>query len=65
MKDLIVTKSEGWYVAEVPSLHIVTRAKTLKSLKMNLKEATEVALDGLLEIRKAQLSRTSVEKAVA
>ncbi|HVC58009.1 MAG TPA: type II toxin-antitoxin system HicB family antitoxin [Candidatus Acidoferrales bacterium] len=55
MSDLKVSKSEGWYVAEIPSLHVVTRAKTLSALKKNLKEAIEVAVDGLLELKKYRL----------
>jgi predicted RNase H-like HicB family nuclease len=59
MNDLKISKSEGWYVAEVPSLHVVTRARTLKSLRKNLKEAIEVAVDGLLEMQKYRLAKVS------
>lgn len=50
MSNLRIFRSGGWYVAELPSLHVVTRARTLSSLKRNLKEAVEVAIDGLLEV---------------
>lgn len=56
MNDLKLSKSEGWYVAEVPSLHVVTRARTLAGLRKNLKEAVEVAVDGLLELKKMQIN---------
>jgi predicted RNase H-like HicB family nuclease len=57
MSDLKVFKSEGWYVAEMPSLHVVTRAKTFKALEKNLKEAVEVAVEGLLELKRIKTSK--------
>lgn len=42
-----IFKSEGWYVAEIPSLHAVTRAKTFVSLRRKVMEAMEVAVDGM------------------
>ena len=61
MADLRVFRSEGWFVAEVPSLHVVTRAKTLKGLEKNLKEAVEVAIEGLMEVRRLKLSRITAK----
>ena len=55
MNDMRIFKSEGWYVAEIPSLHVVTRAKTINSLRKNLKEAIEVAVEGLIALKSANL----------
>ena len=60
MNDLKISKSEGWYVAEVPSLHVVTRARSITSLRKNLKEAIEVAVDGLVELRRLKAMKISV-----
>lgn len=65
MSDLKVFKSEGWYVAEMPSLHVVTRAKTMKALEKNLKEAIEVAVEGILELKKLKLKKSITVKATA
>ena len=51
MNDMRIFRSEGWYVAEIPSLHVVTRGKTLTSLRKNLKEAIEVEVEGLLALK--------------
>jgi len=55
-----IFKSEGWYVAEIPSLHVVTRAKTMSALKKNLKEATQVAIEGLLSLKSARIKVSRV-----
>ena len=55
MNDMRVFKSEGWYVAEIPSLHVVTRGKTVSSLRKNLKEAIEVAVEGLFELKSLEI----------
>jgi predicted RNase H-like HicB family nuclease len=55
MNDMRIFRSEGWYVAEIPSLHVVTRAKTMSSLRKNLKEAIGVAVEGLLALKSARL----------
>ena len=60
MNDLKISKSEGWYVAEVPSLHVVTRARSITSLRKNLKEAIEVAVDGLVELRRLKAMKIPV-----
>ena len=62
MSDLRVFKSEGWYVAELPSLHVVTRAKTMSSLQKNLKEAIDVAVEGMLALKSMKIKTT---KAIA
>ena len=51
MNDMRIFRSEGWYVAEIPSLYVVTRGKTPASLRKNLKEAIEVAVEGLLALK--------------
>lgn len=58
MSDLRVFKSEGWYVAELPSLHVVTRAKTMLSLERNLKEAIDVAVEGMLALKSMKMKTT-------
>lgn len=62
MQNLHIFKSEGWYVAEIPSLHVVTRAKTMRGLKSNLKEAVAVAIEGPIEVRKLELSKLNSQK---
>lgn len=62
MNDLKISKSEGWYVAELPSLHVVTRAKSLKGLEKNLKEAVDVAIEGLIELKRLKLNKSVSEK---
>lgn len=59
MSDLRIFKSEGWYVAEMPSLHVVTRAKTLPSLRKNLKEAIDLAVESLLELKQLKTKRVA------
>lgn len=49
MKRLIqfhIYKGEKYYVAECTDLPIVTQAKTLDELTMNIKEALELHLEG-------------------
>ncbi len=55
MKDIEIWKENGFYAARIPSLHINTQAKTLRELKKNLKEAIEVTVEGLVEMRKAKI----------
>lgn len=50
-----IFKSEGWYVAEIPSLHVVTRGKSMSALRKNLKEATQLAIEGLLALKSAKM----------
>jgi len=57
-----VSRSEGWYVGEIPELHIVTQGKTLRELKANLKEALELTLES---IAKDQIDKISLSKAKA
>ena len=56
MNDMRIFRSEGWYVVEIPSLHVVTRAKTMPSLRKNLKEAVEVAVEGLLALKSNKIT---------
>lgn len=65
MNDMRVFKSEGWYVAEIPSLHVVTRAKTMSSLKKNIKEAVGVAIEGMLALKSMRASAVEKELAYA
>lgn len=62
MQNLRISKSEGWYVAELPSLHVVTRAKSMRELEKNLKEAVALAIEGLIEVRKLKLARLNASK---
>ncbi|MCL5430408.1 MAG: type II toxin-antitoxin system HicB family antitoxin [Candidatus Marsarchaeota archaeon] len=52
MQGLEVWKEDGVYIARIQSLHVNTQAKTLKELKKNLEEAIQVAIEGLLEMKK-------------
>lgn len=60
MEGLRIFRSERWYVAEMPALHVVTRARTMPALRKNLKEAIEVATDGLLALKSAKIKGTEV-----
>lgn len=60
MVDLELWKEKGLYIARIPSLHINTQAKTLRELKANLKEAIEVTVEGLVEMRKRKAEITVV-----
>lgn len=64
MNDMRLFKSDGWYVVEIPSLHVVTRAKTMASLKKNVKEAIEVAVEGMLVLKSLKNAK-SLQKEVA
>ena len=55
MSDMRIFRSEGWYVAEIPSLHVVTRAKTMPTLRKNIEEATQVAIEGLLALKSVKM----------
>jgi hypothetical protein len=44
-----VTISEKWYVGEIPGLHIVEQAKTLRILEDRLKGGVEDVLDAIKE----------------
>ncbi len=46
-----IWKENGLYVARIEALHVNTQAKTLKKLKENLKEAIDVAVEGLVIIK--------------
>ncbi len=65
MSDLRIFKSEGWYVAELPSLHVVTRAKNMPSLERNLKEAIDVAVEGMLALKSMKIKTSRVMAARA
>ena len=56
MKDMRIFKSGGWIIAEIPSLHVVTRSKTMASLKRNVKEAVEVAIEGRMSLKSIKVS---------
>jgi predicted RNase H-like HicB family nuclease len=56
-----IFKSEGWYVAEIPSLHVVTRARSMSSLNKNLKEAIEVAVEGMLALKSMRMKKLQKE----
>lgn len=51
MNGVKIFRSEGLYVAEIPSLRVVTRARNTRQLKNKLKEAIEVAVEGPLDLR--------------
>ena len=57
MKNMRIFKSGGWLIAEIPSLHVVTRAKTMASLKRNVKEVVEVAIEGMMSLKSMKISR--------
>jgi predicted RNase H-like HicB family nuclease len=61
MSDMRIFKSEGWYVAEIPSLHVVTRAKNMSSLEKNIKEAVEVAIEGMLALKSIKITKTKTK----
>lgn len=42
----LVSKSEGWYVAEVAELAVVTQGRTLDEITSNVKEAVRLHLHG-------------------
>lgn len=65
MDDMRIFKSGGWIIAEIPSLHVVTRAKTMASLKRNVKEAVEVAIEGMMFLKSMKVSRVKDEEKLA
>lgn len=60
-----IFKSEGWFVAEIPSLHVVTRAKTMAALTRNVKEAVEVAVEGMMVLKSTKVSKVRTEQRLA
>lgn len=56
MQNVEIWKEKGMYAARIPSLHINTQAKTIRELKKNLKEAIEVTVEGLVEMRKNKIA---------
>ncbi len=65
MVDMRIFKSEGWLVAEIPSLHVVTRAKTMAALRRNIKEAVEVAIDSMMTLKSMKVSKLKGEQQLA
>lgn len=65
MDDMRIFKSEGWYVAEIPSLHVVTRAKTMVSLKRNIKEAIDLAVESMMALKSMKISAVQKKMAYA
>ncbi|MCL5099990.1 MAG: hypothetical protein M1158_02620 [Candidatus Marsarchaeota archaeon] len=65
MVDMRIFKSEGWLVAEIPSLHVVTRAKTMAALRKNIREAVEVAIDGMMALKSMKVTGLKSEKQLA
>ncbi|MCL4411638.1 hypothetical protein M1329_01770 [Candidatus Marsarchaeota archaeon] len=63
--DMRIFKSEGWLVAEIPSLHVVTRAKTMAALRKNIREAVEVAIDGMMALKSMKVTGLKSEKQLA
>ncbi|MHB1830143.1 MAG: hypothetical protein ACYCO0_02005 [Candidatus Micrarchaeaceae archaeon] len=60
MNDIRIFRSEGWYVAEIPSLHVVIRARNITSLRKNLTEAIDVAVEGLIALKSAKVKDSKV-----
>lgn len=42
----VVTRSDGWYVAECLEIAVVTQARSLDALLANLREAVVLHMDG-------------------
>ena len=42
----VVTRSDGWYVAECLEVAVVTQAKSFDALLANLREAVDLHMDG-------------------
>ncbi len=61
MKGIKIFRSEGWYVAEIPSLHVVTRGRTLRKLKANLKEAIALAVESMVDVKKLGENKLTVK----
>ncbi len=67
MKLTIKIWKEGkWYIARVPELGVTTQGKTLKEAKENLREATELHLesmvDYMMQYGKVRVERGPVDK---
>lgn len=43
---VVVTRSEGWYVAECLELSVVTQARSFDALLTNLREAVALHMEG-------------------
>ncbi len=54
MDAVKIWKENGLYVARIDVLHINTQTKTLKELKKNLKEAIDVAVEGMVLIKESK-----------
>ena len=52
-------------MAEIPSLHVVTRAKTMAALTRNVKEAVEVAVEGMMVLKSTKVSKVRTEQRLA
>ena len=65
--DIVIEKDDGgWLVASVPALPgCYTQAKTMKALNSNIKEAIELHLDCLSDLKKRQETRFVAVKKVA
>ena len=44
-----IWKSEKWYVAEIPELGVVTQGRTRESARKNLKEATMLYIEAMID----------------
>lgn len=65
MDDMRIFKSGGWFVVEIPSLHVVTRAKTMASLRKNVKEAVAVAIEGMMTLKSIRITELKKEQKLA
>jgi predicted RNase H-like HicB family nuclease len=65
MDDMRIFKSGSWIVAEIPSLHVVTRAKSMAALKRNVKEAVEVAIESMMALKSMKIAKTKDEQKLA
>lgn len=63
MEIVEIWKENGMYAARVPSLHVNTQAKTLKELKKNIKEAIDVAVEGIIAIKASKLTQKQISAA--
>lgn len=44
-----IWKEDKWYIARVPELGVTTQGKTLKEAKGNLREATQLHLEAMVD----------------
>jgi len=64
--DVIVEKEDDWLFASVPALPgCYTQGKTMKEVTKNIKEAIELHLECLTEIKKKQESKFVAVKKVS